>query len=231
MVSLRLPKIGTIVRRDDGSYDMGAIPGLGGPFDSATAFFEAWAAQAAFPTSESEIRSQTRGFADQIFSAISTFPSQVNLLAKVLSTSNLGPFPIHHPDLYHSNIIVDDEYNLLGVIDWEGAHTVPWELVELPLFLSVIPPPMDAPWNYDNNGEPKDPGTKQRWQDRARYIELVEEAEGICAFDGKLSSTLRDHALQHLAFAIREYPQGKVGFYDKVLLQFNRYSQIGQDVG
>ena len=221
ITSLRLPKIGTIIRRDDGSYDMAPIPSLGGPFDSAVAFFEAWAAQAKFPTSDSVVRQQTGGFADQIVSAISTFPSQVKLLAKNLSLSNYGPFPISHPDFYHSNIIVDDEYNLLGVIDWEGAHTVPWELVELPLFLGAIPPPMDASWNYDDSGEPKDPETRQRWQDRARYIELVEEAEGVCGVDCKLSSALRDEKSQHLAFAIREYPEGKMGFYDKVLLHFN----------
>ena len=43
MTSLRLPKIGTIVRNREGGYESGPLPGIGGPFDTAAAFFEAWA--------------------------------------------------------------------------------------------------------------------------------------------------------------------------------------------
>jgi hypothetical protein len=220
MTSIRLPKIGAVIQKHDGIFEVGPIPGLGGPFDSAAAFFEAWAAQAKFPTTESIIRKQTGSFSDRILSSIRLFPSQIKLLANLLSLSNSGPFPIAHPDFYQSNTIVDDEYNLLGVIDWEGAHTVPWELVELPSFLGTIPPPMDAPWNYDANGWPKDPCTRQRWEDRARYVEHIEEAERIRQVDCKLSKSLRADHLQHLAFAIREYTQGKVGFYDELLIPF-----------
>jgi aminoglycoside phosphotransferase (APT) family kinase protein len=28
----------------------------------------------------------------------------------------------------HNNMVFDDEYNLLGVIDWEAAYAGPWEL-------------------------------------------------------------------------------------------------------
>ncbi|OBT97653.1 hypothetical protein VE01_04426 [Pseudogymnoascus verrucosus] len=39
----------------DGNYDIGPLPDLGGPFDTATAFFEAWAAKAKFPKSRDTI--------------------------------------------------------------------------------------------------------------------------------------------------------------------------------
>jgi aminoglycoside phosphotransferase (APT) family kinase protein len=33
-----------------------------------------------------------------------------------------GPFPLCHGDFGHNNMVFDDEYNLLGVIDWEAAY-------------------------------------------------------------------------------------------------------------
>ncbi|KAG6050453.1 hypothetical protein E4U39_004102 [Claviceps sp. Clav50 group G5] len=38
-----------------------------------------------------------------------------------------GPFPLCHFDLHHGNLLFDDEYNLTGVIDWDGAATAPLE--------------------------------------------------------------------------------------------------------
>ena len=39
-----------------------------------------------------------------------------------------GPFPLCHPDLHYSNILVDQHFNITGIIDWSGAATVPQEL-------------------------------------------------------------------------------------------------------
>ncbi|KAF2466622.1 uncharacterized protein BDR25DRAFT_327975 [Lindgomyces ingoldianus] len=224
LATIRLPKIGTIIRRDDGSYDVGPIPILGGPFDSSADFFRAWGTLTKFPMSETDIKQRTGGgkLSDKINTTISMFPSQIKSKASQLAIYD-GPFPIHHPDLYHSNVIVDNDYRILGIIDWEGACTVPWELIELPLFLSTVPRPMDAAWNYDANGEPKQAETKQRWHDRAWYVSLVEEAENLhgSVMDCQLSKILRDEKLQHLAFSLRQYQEGKLGFYSSILLLFN----------
>ncbi|MBE3046700.1 phosphotransferase [Candidatus Bathyarchaeota archaeon] len=49
-------------------------------------------------------------------------------------------------DFLHSNIIVDEESSAVtGIIDWEGAYTVPWELVAFPEFLQAMPPTFDLP--------------------------------------------------------------------------------------
>jgi hypothetical protein len=61
MKTVRMPKIGSIFKRHDGTCDIGPIPDLGGPFDTATAFFRAWAARAKFPTSEENIRKSMGG--------------------------------------------------------------------------------------------------------------------------------------------------------------------------
>jgi hypothetical protein len=38
-----------------------------------------------------------------------------------------GPFPLCHIDLHYKNILVDDEFNITGIIDWSDAQTVPIE--------------------------------------------------------------------------------------------------------
>ncbi|KAM0741879.1 hypothetical protein ACQRIT_002056 [Beauveria bassiana] len=45
---------------------------------------------------------------------------------------NNGPFVLHHPDLLLGNIIVNDDMEIQGIMDWEFANVVP-----LPLF---VPP-------------------------------------------------------------------------------------------
>jgi len=39
-----------------------------------------------------------------------------------------GPFPLFHPDLHYNNILVDDQYNITGILDWSGVMTAPQEL-------------------------------------------------------------------------------------------------------
>lgn len=57
---------------------------------------------------------------------IENFPSQIKALASRLSLCNEGPFPLAHDDFLHSNIlVVEDNFDVTGIIDWEGACTVP----------------------------------------------------------------------------------------------------------
>ncbi|KAK8024925.1 hypothetical protein PG990_002748 [Apiospora arundinis] len=41
-------------------------------------------------------------------------------------------YPLNHMDLGTQNIIVDDDFNFLAVIDWEFAQTAPWEVSYYP---------------------------------------------------------------------------------------------------
>lgn len=219
---MRFPKIGSIIRRDDGSYDVGPIPGIGGPFETASEYLEAWANHVKFPFSEHTIRKRVPPeLADELVSSIQDFPVQLRALAKQGKFSEEGPFPLYHTDLMHSNIIIDKDYKILAMIDWENAHTVPWEIIEFPLFLSTVPPPMDAPWKYDENGEPKDEKTRRRRLERQQYIDNVKEAEEVHSFDSRLSRTLADRHLQNFATTVKLYlVPGKLGFYHKTLEPF-----------
>ena len=42
-------------------------------------------------------------------------------------------FPINHMDLGTQNIIVDDEFNFVAIIDWEFAQTAPWQVNHYPM--------------------------------------------------------------------------------------------------
>lgn len=78
-------------------------------------------------------------------------------------------------------MLVDSVFNLVGVIDWEGAHTVPWECITFPGFLETMPPSFDLPTNYDASGRPLDEETWELWEERRWYVELGKAAEHIAA--------------------------------------------------
>ncbi|ERF71248.1 hypothetical protein EPUS_05300 [Endocarpon pusillum Z07020] len=124
--------------------------------------------------------------------------------------------PQAHPDLYHSNVIVDDKFKNLALTDWQGTCIVPWELVEFPLFLSTVSRAMDAAFNNDQNGQPKPADARLRWKERAEYVQMVKAAETAMNKDAALSRTLGTTDVQGLAHAIKVYTEpGKLSFYDK----------------
>lgn len=43
-----------------------------------------------------------------------------------------GPFPLRHPDLNNANLMYDDEYNIVGVIDWTATQTAPVQSFAVP---------------------------------------------------------------------------------------------------
>lgn len=226
--SIRLPKIGSVIRRPDNSFDVGPLPHLGGPFSTANEFFEAWARHAKFPSSEESIREIMRhspsSIREKVLYSIQNFPKRLQELAsggRISTRNNTGPFPLYHPDLYHSNIIVDESYKVLGVIDWEGACTVPWEIIQPPLFLTTVPPAMDDTGKYGEDGRPKDLNTIRQYADVADYVRCVQEAEEGMGTDQTLSGIMLNPAVQGLAFALKVYlDPGKMGLYCNVLEPF-----------
>ncbi|KAJ5145996.1 uncharacterized protein N7515_000560 [Penicillium bovifimosum] len=224
MTSLRMPKIGTIVRNSEGGYECGPIPGIGGPFDTATAFFEAWADSVKFKWDKETITRMMQGApipAEQMVASIENFPSQIKAMASRLSSCNEGPFPLDHDDFLHSNIMVDeDTFDVTGIIDWEGAYTVPHELIGFPEFLSCMPASFDLPQNYDQDGQPVEEFVRERWRERGEYIEMVKSAE---LQDSLLSACLSSKRNQAIAYCYGAYTSvGKLGLYDQVILEIER---------
>lgn len=125
IASVRFPRIGSVIRLSDGTYSVGPIPGIGGPFDSAADFFKAWAKGAKFPYNENTIRERTPSeHVAEILKSIKDFPLKLLNFAQHYYFQE-GPFPIIHTDLYKSNILIDSEYRIQSVIDWENAIITP----------------------------------------------------------------------------------------------------------
>jgi aminoglycoside phosphotransferase (APT) family kinase protein len=81
-----------------------------------------------------------------MISIINKFLSQIKAMSSRLSASNNGPFPLCYDDFLHSNIMVDENsFDVTGIIDWEGAYTVPWELIVFPEFIQAMPVSFDLP--------------------------------------------------------------------------------------
>jgi hypothetical protein len=144
-------------------------------------------------------------------------------MASQLSISNNGPFPLCHDDFLHSNIMVDESsFNVTGIIDWEGACTVPWELIAFPEFLQAMPASFDLPQKYDRDGQPLDEEVRQTWRERQEYIEMVRSAE---LEDNLLTTCLSSNRSQALAYAYGAFTSiGKLGFYNRVIEEVERES-------
>jgi hypothetical protein len=195
------------------------LPGIGGPFDTATAFFEAWAETVKFKWDRETItRMMQRGPipAAQMLTIIESFPSQIKAIASRISLCDEGPFPLTHDDFLHSNIMVDENsFDVTGIIDWEGACTVPYELIAFPDFLTAMPVPFDLPQKYDQDGQPFDEELQEMWRERREYIEMVKLAEHE---DSLLSTCLSSKRSQAIAYSYGAYTSiGKLGFYDRVM--------------
>ncbi|KAI8627707.1 hypothetical protein F5Y19DRAFT_440943 [Xylariaceae sp. FL1651] len=149
------------------------------------------------------------GPAERVLTAIEEFPSIIRARAKGLSNNDDGPFPLCHADFFHSNIVVDDTFKVLGIIDWGGLCTLPLELVTFPDFLDAMPAQFDLPDKYDEDGQPKDDEQRERWSDREKYVQIVKPLE---SGDNVLSRYLVQAKNLALAYSMKAFKRGKLGF-------------------
>ena len=207
---------------------MGPLPGLGGPFSTATEYFEAWAKSANFVLPLDQVKEICGENFEETAAQIAKFPLRLEQLTSKIAFRDQGPFPLFHADYGHHNIVVDDRYNVLGVIDWEYACSVPWESIYFPWTLSVVPAPM-VPDNYDDDGNAKDCDTRTIIDEQKEYIHTVQEMERKKGLAPLLSATLADRAIQDVAYAMKLYVEdGICGQYTTILdVHQRRFSICG----
>lgn len=153
----------------------------------------------------------------QLETSILAFPARLRKLASTISIRNHGPFPLIHPGLASWNMVVDDDYKVFGVIDWEFVQSGPWEMVHFPTSFMPTPAPMDPPEYYDDMGMPLDDELKEAFREMKEYVDVVRQTEHAQGLSPTLSSWLSDRAGQDLAYALRLYIDGKHGYYSKIL--------------
>lgn len=154
---------------------------------------------------------------NQLEASILAFPPRLKKLAATIPIRNHGPFPLIHPDFALWNVVVDDDYKILGVIDWEFAHSGPWEMVHFPKCFMPAPAPMALSAWYNEDGMPVDNDLKESFKEMKEYVDVVRWVEQAKGLSPTLSAVLGDRAGQDLAFALHLYVDGKHGKYSKVL--------------
>ncbi|CAG7931727.1 unnamed protein product [Penicillium olsonii] len=56
-----------------------------------------------------------------------------------------GPFPLCHIDFHYHNVLVDQDYNITGLLDWSNAQTVPIErFAIIPEFVAPPAAPVES---------------------------------------------------------------------------------------
>lgn len=105
---------------------MGSFPRIGDPFDSAAQFFHALTHKIKFPYQEGVIRERSPppDLVDEVLLLINVLSARLKDFAQK-SHFREGLFPLFHTDLHTSNMIIDEQYNLVAVIDWEDAFIAP----------------------------------------------------------------------------------------------------------
>ncbi|CAK7237739.1 hypothetical protein SBRCBS47491_010109 [Sporothrix bragantina] len=173
-------------KNTEGTFKSGLIPGIGGPFETATDFYKAWVNHVRFPRQPNEILDIMRGApeAEQVLLAVEQFPNRFHTVApqfthKSSRDHDHGPFPQCHPNFLHSNIIVasDTDYHVLGIIDWEFDCTLPVELVRFPRFLDLMPRHCGRNNRFGASGMPCDEEERQTWHERHEYVQMVAALE------------------------------------------------------
>jgi hypothetical protein len=136
MATALISKLGSLVLGPDGTIDIGPLPasfGFEGPFTSAADYFLSWAAHAKFGNLDflRDVLEDNDGLRS-LKRAVISFPSRLKSAMEKTTSTNLvtceNRYPIVHRDFLLHNILFDDTYNVVGVIDWEFAHSAPLEV-------------------------------------------------------------------------------------------------------
>ena len=95
------------------------IPNVGGPFSSSIEYFYALR-----KSHNRTIQAEHAGEKEWMTAA---WILEQALPSMVIEDFIHGPFPLCHTDLHFNNILVDENFNVTGIIDWSDSQTVPLE--------------------------------------------------------------------------------------------------------
>lgn len=164
LASIRLPKIGSIIRDGSGSFVAGRLVETGsGPYGCAADFYADYPLALSKSLGEQPVSGQDELL--QAFQSLAaSFPSPV---ARVGDGSAEG-FGLANFDLNPNNLLVDREFNVLAVIDWDSVVSVPdAALYRFPFLMGIS---CAVPGVVDTH-----PAVMKREQLGRRFAEVVEE--------------------------------------------------------
>ncbi|KAK4554759.1 hypothetical protein LTR86_008261 [Recurvomyces mirabilis] len=136
LARLSFDRIGSIYQADNGTYEIGPEIETGqGPWGTAENYWTAWSdhvAQVARTDAKQEVQQ------DPSFDIPALFKELIGLYSQPSQTR----FGLVNRDFGAHNVLVDDTFNIIGVIDFDGVMTAPIERVaQVPCDMNLDPPP------------------------------------------------------------------------------------------
>jgi hypothetical protein len=218
MATASMSKLGSLVLGPNGTIDIGPLPtsfGFKGPFTSSEDYFLSWAAHAKFGNSDFLCaRSEDNDGLRRLKQAVISFPSRLKLAVEKRSSRNPisceDRYPIVHRDFLLHNILFDNTYNVVGVIDWEYAHSAPFEVFAAltNMYSRFDSKTLHAVTDTDEEGR--------------RYVEDVVDEEKDIGQGCKLSKTFGS-ILGDIGLCMTYFEEGRAVLFEELL---DRYEKI-----
>ncbi|KFZ14755.1 hypothetical protein V501_03062 [Pseudogymnoascus sp. VKM F-4519 (FW-2642)] len=136
LAAFSFPKIGSISHFSKGTgvtigrLSVAAAEGLSneGPFTESWDYFSAIADARLQQSLKDEVDS------GNVFKILGPFVfKDIVQNTAIFKTIGNGPFHFNHMDMGTQNILVDEDFNFLAIIDWEFAQSAPWEVNHYPM--------------------------------------------------------------------------------------------------
>lgn len=139
----------------------------------------------------------------KLIRATESFPQRLKLTTETLMPARSSrTYPIVHPDFLMHNLLLDDSFEVVGVIDWEFAHTAPIEVFAARMNMYASFNPQHA--NLDLNEEGK------------QYVADVACMEMGMSASPRLSETFGS-ILGDIGLCMQFYEEGRALLFDTVL--------------
>lgn len=194
LATLAYPKIGSINTITEsgqpviGKLSTAAAEGLDpqGPFSTTNEYFTALG-QAALRRAELQEHERNQDLAS--FSRLGAFVFLDIVQTTGLFSSSQDSFPVNHMDLGPQNIIFDDEFNLLGIIDWELTQTAPLQVNYCPFPFSLLYPDSEVQTALGDPTHIAHESTVSHHSTHRLYCQKFREAEIKLSLEGLLKGS------------------------------------------
>lgn len=102
----------------------------------------------------------------------------------LFTSSVKDEFPLNHMDMGTHNILVDDSFNLLAVIDWEFAQTAPWQTYHYPMPFPLLRSDAELEEILRDPGHIAYANVSRQAASQKMYVEKMKQAEEEMALKG-----------------------------------------------
>lgn len=218
LATLSYPWIGSITTTTEsgepliGKLSTAAAEGLvpQGPFSTATEYFTAIGKAALWRT---ELQYDERN-QDSVRLGGFVFLDIVQTTGLFEESQDL--FHFSHMDLGMQNIIVDDDFNFLALIDWEFIQTAPWHVNHYPMPFSLLWPDrkiknaLDDRTHIAHRNILKQHSSRGLYWPKFREAEIILKGEGL--HEGTFAEVLGESGVKNLCLLQQAWSCTRTGY-------------------